>query len=82
MSADETREVAVTRTDFKRRSRVHLSCSKCGGTTVHVPMSEADIYEDGFREHLCGVMTPLDMGERPAFRRLLLHTLEGAFKDA
>lgn len=52
-SGDE-QVVEVTRRDFVRRSRVHLRCPKCGSTTITCDIDDAEIYEAGMREHVCG----------------------------
>lgn len=44
----------VTRHDFRFRSRVHLSCDACGTTTIHCAIEDADLYEAGFHQHVCG----------------------------
>lgn len=61
--------VQVTRHDFVRRSRVVCKCTKCGTTTMHVPIAEADMFEAGFREHVCGT-APIPP-ESLALRRML-----------
>lgn len=68
-------DVDVTRTDYVRRSKVHLRCSGCGTTTVWVPIEEAVIYEEGWREHVCYPVAEDDVLPRPAFRRLLVHMM-------
>jgi hypothetical protein len=62
-------EIIVSRYDFVNRSRVILRCSRCGTTTWHVAIEDADLYEQASREHVCG--KPILTGERVAFRRLL-----------
>ena len=67
---------SVTRKDFVRRSRVHLSCDRCGTTTITCDIGDADLYESGLREHVCG--QPQDLSERPALRRMLVSMIDGA----